>query len=79
MDWKRKLSSRKFWIAIAAMLSSIGTTIAGLNSECTGVVIAGIVCTALSAAAYAVAEAIADAAHTNMDYAMLEPPGEEDD
>lgn len=61
MDWKRKLSSRKFWVAIAAMLSSIGTTIKGLNSDCPGIVIAGIACTAVAAAAYAVAEAIADA------------------
>ena len=61
MDWKRKLSSRKFWAAVAAMLASIGTAIAGLHSENQYVIIAGIACTAFSSAAYAIAEAIADA------------------
>lgn len=79
MDWKRKLASRKFWAAVAAMLASIGTTISGLHSDNTYVIIFGIACTAFSAAAYAVAEAIADANNgvITVEHHAIEPPNEE--
>ncbi len=63
MDWKRKLTSRKFWMCVAAMLASIGSTIAGFHSDSEVVVIVGITCTAISGAIYSVAEAIVDSEH----------------
>lgn len=60
-DLIRKLTSRKFWVAVAAMLASIGTSIAGLASSNTQVAQIGIVCTVVSAAIYAFAEAYVDA------------------
>lgn len=55
-----KFKSRKFWMAVAAFLASIGTTIAGLQTDSKSIVIAGIVCTMLSSGIYAAAEAYAD-------------------
>lgn len=57
-----KLTSRKFWISIAAFLASIGTSIAGLASAEPTIATVGIACTVLSAAIYAAAEAYVDGA-----------------
>lgn len=55
-----KLKSRKFWICVAAFLASIGTSIAGLKTNSETVAVIGSVCTILSAAIYAFAEAWID-------------------
>lgn len=60
-DIVRKLTSRKFWLALAAGLASIGTSIAGLTSGDDTIATVGIVCTVASAAIYAAAEAYVDA------------------
>ena len=52
-----KLKSRKFWVAVAAALASIGGSIAGIATDNTALVTTGLVCTKLSAAIYAAAEA----------------------
>lgn len=55
-----KLKSRKFWMAVAAFLASIGSSIAGFvtNNEILAGI--GIACTVVSAAIYAAAEAYVD-------------------
>lgn len=60
-DIVRKLTSRKFWIAVAAFLASAGTGIAGIQSGSEVITTVGIVCSVLSAAIYAAAEAYVDA------------------
>ena len=55
-----KLKSRKFWMCVAAFLASIGASIAGIATESKAITVAGIVCTMLSSAIYAAAEAYAD-------------------
>lgn len=60
MDLKTKLASRKFWIAIAAALASIGGGIAGIATSNDFLTGAGLFCTILSAAIYAAAEAYVD-------------------
>ena len=55
-----KLKSRKFWICVAAFLASIGTSIVALKSDNQIVAGVGTVCTILSAAIYAFAEAWVD-------------------
>ena len=62
VDMLNKLTSRKFWVAIAAFLASVSTSVAGLSIENEYVVIAGVVCGVLSAAIYQAAEAYVDAA-----------------
>ncbi len=55
-----KLTSRKFWICVAAFLASIATSIAGLYTSNQYVTIIGTVCGILSAAIYAFCEAWVD-------------------
>lgn len=60
MDLKTKLTSRKFWLAIAAALASIGGSVAGIATDNTALTTTGLVCTIVSAAIYAAAEAYVD-------------------
>ena len=60
-DILRKLTSRKFWISVAAFLSSIGVSIAGIATENDKIAILGLICSTLSAAIYAACEAAVDA------------------
>lgn len=55
-----KLTSRKFWICIAAMLASIATSIAGLQTGNTTIAAVGTICGIISAAIYAFCEAWVD-------------------
>ena len=57
---KAKLTSRKFWMMAAAVLGSLGASIAGISSDNTTIAVVGIVCSMLSAAIYAAAEAAVD-------------------
>lgn len=61
-DLFRKLTSRKFWLALAAMLGSIGTSIAGIQTGDDIVAAIGVTASVLSAAIYAAAESYVDAA-----------------
>ena len=63
-----KLTSRKFWMCVAAFLASIATSIAGIKSDNQTVIIIGIVCGILSTAIYAFCEAWVDAASCKYDY-----------
>lgn len=55
-----KLTSRKFWLCVAAMLASIASSIAGLCTQNEAVATVGIVCGIVSAAIYAFCEAWVD-------------------
>ena len=55
-----KLTSRKFWICVAAFLASVATSISGLVTDNQTVAIIGTVCGILSAAIYAFCEAWVD-------------------
>lgn len=58
----QKLTSRKFWVCVAAMLASIATSISGLHTGNETIASVGIVCGIVSAAIYAFCEAWVDAA-----------------
>lgn len=60
-----KFKSRKFLVSVAAFLGSIGVSIGGFATDNEMIVIAGAVCSALSAAIYAAVEAYVDAAAVN--------------
>lgn len=67
IDWKQKLSSRVFWICLAAFLASISSSIAGLgtgNEVAAGI---GMACGVISAGIYAAAEKATDIARINAD------------
>ena len=57
---KDKLTSRKFWLCVAAFLGSVATSIVGLKTDNQVVVIIGTVAGILSAAIYAFCEAWVD-------------------
>lgn len=56
----KKLTSRKFWVCVAAMLASIATSIAGISSDNEMITLIGTVCGVVSAAIYAFCEAWVD-------------------
>ena len=62
MDVMNKLTSRKFWICVAAFLGSIAASIGGLSLGNEVVAGIGVVCSVFSAAIYAAAEAYVDGA-----------------
>lgn len=73
VDLKRKITSRKFWLSVAAFLGSIAVSVSGIVTGEKWVTITGTVCGILSAAIYSAAEAYVDGANK---YIILE---EEDD
>ena len=60
---RNKLTSRKFWICVAAALASLGTGITGLVQGNQTLALVGGCCTVASAAIYAFCEAWTDAAN----------------
>ena len=62
-----KLTSRKFWIAVAAFLASLGTGITGLCTDNEAVAMTGGILCVVSAAIYAFCEAYVDASSIKSD------------
>lgn len=62
-----KLKSRKFWVAVAAMLASIGTSIGGVVTDNQTVATVGVVCLIASQAIYSFCEAYVDGASIKAD------------
>lgn len=61
-----KITSRKFWICVAAFLASIAGSIAGLATDNQVIATVGIVCGIISAAIYAFCEAWVDASAVSL-------------
>ena len=57
---KSKLTSRKFWICVAAFLGSVAASISGIVTDNKYVTTIGVVAGVLSAAIYAFCEAWVD-------------------
>ena len=66
-----KLTSRKFWICVAAFLGSVATSIAGVCKDNQTVATVGIVCGVLSAAIYAFCEAWVDGKAVEKDFDIV--------
>ena len=62
---EKKLTSRKFWLSVAAFLGSLAASIAGITTGEKWITITGVVCGMLSAAVYAALEASVDRAAVN--------------
>lgn len=67
-----KFTSRKFLMALAAFLGSLGTSITGLFTGTKCAIIIGNICMMLSAAIYAGAEAFVDAKAVEKDVEIIE-------
>lgn len=61
IDWKRKLTSRKFWISLAAFVS--GLIIAFRGNTQTAETVSGCIMSAASVIAYAIGEGLADSSN----------------
>lgn len=60
---RNKLTSRKFWLAVCAGLSSLGASIAGIATDNQTIATIGICCTVASTAIYSACEAYVDGKH----------------
>ena len=61
IDWKRKLTSRKFWIAIVGLVSGLMMAFK-VDAEMVDT-ISGVIMAAASVIAYTIGEGLADAAN----------------
>ena len=61
IDWKRKLTSRKLWVALAGFVS--GVILAFGGGESTAQTVAGVMMQGASVLGYLLAEGLTDAAH----------------
>lgn len=75
IDWKRKLTSRKLWMAIALFVSGV---FAATGHKETGIVIAGLIMQGAAVIAYIVGEGLVDAANTYNNIGTEEVVYEED-
>lgn len=73
IDWKRKLTSRKFWMAVALFVSGIFTAI---GRKETGVVIAGLIMQGAAVVAYIIGEGLTDAAYAGTEDVYCEEDAE---
>lgn len=60
MDWKRKLTSRKLWLALAAFVS--GLIVAFGGTESTAGTVSGVLLQGAAVLGYLLAEGLTDAA-----------------
>lgn len=65
IDWKRKLTSRKLWLAVAGLIS--GLIVAFNGSAETAETVTGCITALGSVVAYIVGEGLTDAAATKSD------------
>ena len=65
IDWKRKLTSRKFWSAVVGFVTPMMMAFGATENEVTQV--AGIIMAGATLIAYIIAEGLTDAAHTEGD------------
>ena len=63
IDWARKLSSRKLWIAIAGFVSGLIMVFGGTKTMASTV--SGVILQGAAVLGYLLAEGLADSAHTN--------------
>ena len=63
LDWKRKLTSRKLWIAIAGFVSGLILAFGGSESQAT--TIAGVILQGASVIGYLLGEGLADMGNKN--------------
>lgn len=61
IDWARKLTSRKLWVAVAGFVS--GLIVAFGGAESTASVVSGVILQGAAVLGYLLAEGLADSAH----------------
>lgn len=77
IDWKRKLTSRKFWAAVAGFVSMLIVAL-GKNAE-TAQTVTGLIMAGASLVAYMIGEGLADSAGAAAGRDQLEDDEEVDE
>lgn len=62
-NWKRKLTSRKFWVAVVGLVT--GLILAFGGSDADAETVSGCIMAAASVVAYIIGEGLTDAANTD--------------
>ena len=80
IDWKRKLTSRKFWAALAQFATGLIIAFGGTNE--TAVQVTALIMSGAAVVAYIIGEGLIDAAavepgYEDIDEPLIEPPTEE--
>lgn len=73
IDWKRKLTSRKFWMAVISLVTSIVMITGGSDQQAQQ--IAGVILQAATVLAYCIGEGMADSV-TNVNVTEEKKDGE---
>lgn len=76
IDWKKKLTSRKFWAALAQFVTGLIVTFGGTQD--TAVQVTGLIMSGAAVIAYIIGEGLVDAASANTIVEIEQPPLEED-
>lgn len=76
IDWKRKLTSRKFWLALASFISMLIIALGGAEETATQV--SALIMAGATVVAYIIGEGLADAGHAD-DVLYIEDAEESND
>lgn len=72
MNWKQKLTSRKFWAAVVNFVTQLMIAFNATENEAAQV--AAVIMAGAGVVAYIVGEGLADAAGANSDTIVIQPP-----
>lgn len=75
IDWKRKLTSRKFWMALASFVSMLIVSLGYSETEASR--IAALIMAGASVIAYIIGEGLADSSDIYLENYQEEKEGEE--
>lgn len=63
IDWKRKLTSRKFWMSVASFVSMMAVALGAAESDATQ--ISALIMAGATVIGYVIGEGLADGSHGN--------------
>lgn len=75
IDWKRKLTSRKFWAAVCEFVTMLIIAFGGAKE--TAVQVTALIMAGAAVLAYIIAEGLVDAANVVIELPEDQPPDEE--
>lgn len=75
IDWKRKLTSRKFWAAVCEFVAMLIVAFGGAKE--TAVQVTALIMAGAAVLAYIIAEGLVDAANVVIELPEDQPPDEE--
>jgi len=77
MDWKRKLTSRKFWAAVASFVTMLIVALGGTESSANQT--AALIMAGASVIAYVIGEGLVDATRINAEEEFKPPETDTED